>query len=440
MFKHIILLLFICLISCGRGFKDYSAVPIDQVDFLNDSETKTENNISVTTSVLTDKESNDIFGVDLFRKGIQPVWISITNKAEDSYAFLPISVDPDYFAPNEVAYLFQGLFGGGQIHPQLSERFNKYGFEFKRINPGETREGFVYTNFDPGIKYINITLAGYTTIETFVFYLVLDDSKEEFEKIDFTKIYSENEIANYTDENEFVLAVKALNCCIESGINGDNIYPINFIFIGNDEDIFSALIRRGWDVTEPYSDKWKKINKKEYFSTSLFRTTPMGNYFFFDRMQDVSLQKSRKRDKGTLRQRNEMRMWLAPIKFSGKNVWLGSTTRDIGTDVDKVKDFLTKKIDPDLNETRAFLAEDMLVSQSVNKIGFIGMQSPSDSDNPNSNINNQKWWSDGMVLVLHFEDTPNTLSDIKFYDWEFPDEYIRNYYREMIDTKPENLE
>lgn len=135
-----------------------------------------------------------------------------------------------------------------------------------------------------------------------------------------------------------------------------------------------------------------------------------------------------------------MRMWLAPIKFSGKNVWLGSTTRDIGTDVDKVKDFLTKKIDPDLNETRAFLAEDMLVSQSVNKIGFIGMQSPSDSDNPNSNINNQKWWSDGMVLVLHFEDTPNTLSDIKFYDWEFPDEYIRNYYREMIDTKPENLE
>ncbi len=436
MFKNIILLIFIYLISCGGGFKDYRAIPIDQVDFLTDSETKTEDNITVTTSVLTETESKDIFGVDLSRKGIQPVWISITNNSDESYAFLPISVDPDYFAPNEVAYLYQGLFGGGKVHPQLSDRFNNYGFEFKRINPGETREGFVYTNFDPGIKYINITLAGYTTFETFVFYLVLDDSEEEFEKIDFTTIYTENEITDCTSENKFIQTIKELNCCIKSGPDGNDIYPVNFIFIGNNEDIFSALIRRGWDVTEPYSDKWKRINKKEYFSSPLFRTSPMGNYYFFDRTQDVSLQKSRKRDKGTLRQRNEMRMWLTPITFNGKNVWLGSTTRDIGTDVDKVKDFLTKKIDPDLNETRAFLAEDILVSQSVNKIGFIGMQAPSGPDNPNKNINNQLWWSDGMVLVLHFDDTPNTLSEIDFYDWEFPDEYIRRYYKNKIDSKP----
>ena len=433
MLNNIILLSLFFLISCGSTFKDYSAIPINEVNFLEDSETKTENNITVTTTVLTDQHSQNIFGVDLFKKGIQPVWISITNNSDESFAFLPISVDPDYFAPNEVAYLFQGLFGGGSVHPQLSERFNNYGFEFKRINPGETREGFVYTNFDPGIKYINITLAGYTTLETFVFYLVLADSKDEFEKIDFTKIYTDEQIVNYENEAAFIRAIKEINCCIKSD-NNEDIYPVNFIFIGKNEDIFSALIRRGWDVTEPYSDKWKKINKKEYFSSSLFRTTPMGNFYLFDRIQDVSLQKSRRRDKDTLRQRNEMRMWLAPITFNGENVWLGSTTRDIGTDVDKFKDFLTKKIDPDLNETRAFLAEDMIVSQSVNKIGFIGMMEPSNAENPNLNTRNQQWWSDGIVLVLKFNDIPNTLSDISFYDWEFPDEYIKNYYNNIIDS------
>ena len=429
------ILILLMLVSCG-GFKDYPATPLEEVNFLDHSETKTENGITVTTSVLTDEESKKIFGVDLFSKSIQPVWVEIVNNSDNSLTFLPISLDPDYFAPNEVAYLYQGLFGGGSVHPQLSERFNSYGFELKEINPGETHNGFVYTNFDPGIKYINITLAGEELLETFVFYLVLADAREYYDQIDFENIYTKDQVVDYDNENAFRLAVKDLPCCTKDSNDEDNVYPVNFIFIGTDEDIYSALIRRGWDVTEPYSDMWKKLDVKKYFSTPLFRTSPMENLYYFGRQQDVSLQKSRRRESGTIRQRNEMRIWLAPIKFQGKNVWLGSTTRDVGTDVDKFKDFLTKKIDPDLNETRSYLVEDLVLSQSINKIGYIGLLPPTDEKNPNINQKGQLWWSDGMVLVLLFDDTPNTLSEITFYDWDFPNDYIEKYYRQKIQSGP----
>jgi len=427
-------ILIVFVLSCTGGFKNYPAVPIEEVDFLSHAETKTENEITVTTSVLTQDETDKIFGVNLFSKGIQPVWLEITNNTDKGYTFLPISMDPDYFAPNEVAYLYQGLFGGGEVHPELSERFNKYGFELARIYPGETRNGFVFTNFDPGIKFVNVSMFSEDSIETFVFYLVLGDARDEFKKIDFNSIYSEEEYTKYTNEGDLRKAIKELPCCIQNADGSEDVYPVNFIFIGNGEEIFSALIRRGWDVTEPFSEAWRKLDSKKYFSSPLFRTTPMENFYYFGRTQDVSLQKSRRKEKGTVRQRNEMRIWLTPIKFYDKRVWAGSTTRDIGTDVNKVKDFLTKKIDPDLNETRSFLAEDMVLSQSVNKVGYLSNYDPSNSDSPNMNYKEQQWWSDGLALVLLFDETPNSISDVSFYNWEFP-EYLELHYKQRIDTE-----
>ena len=434
-YPKLLILLLLILQSCGGGFKDYPSTPIDEVDFLGHSKTTTENGITVTTSVLTQEETDKIFGVNLYSKGIQPVWIDITNNTESDYLFLPISIDPDYFAPNEVAYLFQGLFGGGKIHPQLSERFNKYGYELTEIKPGKNNNGFVYTNFDPGIKYVNITLFSEETIETFVFYLVLGDARNEFNEIDFNIIYADDEYKNYNNENDFKKAIQDLHCCVQNKDNNEDVYPINFVFVGNDEDVFSALIRRGWDVTEPFSDVWRKLNSTEYFSTPIFRTTPMENYYYFDRDQDVSMQKSRKVNKSTVRQRNEMRIWLTPIKYMDKSVWIGSTTRDVGTDVNKVKDFQTKKIDPDLNETRSFLVEDMVLSQSVDKIGFLSNSDPTNKDNPNINYKNQAWWSDGLVLVLLFDDLPNTIGDITYYDWKFPGQFVETYYKKKINTE-----
>ena len=83
-YRYTLILLLLILVSCGGGFKNYPSTPIDEVDFLSHTKTKTENGITVTTSVLTQEETDKIFGVNLFSKGIQPVWLDITNNTEST--------------------------------------------------------------------------------------------------------------------------------------------------------------------------------------------------------------------------------------------------------------------------------------------------------------------------------------------------------------------
>ena len=43
------------------------------------------------------------FGVPLARRGIQPVWIRITNQTDHAWRLQCIAVDPNYFSPLEAA-------------------------------------------------------------------------------------------------------------------------------------------------------------------------------------------------------------------------------------------------------------------------------------------------------------------------------------------------
>ena len=61
-------------------------------------------------AVPTAGESARVFGVPLAAHGIQPVWLKIENHDTVPYWLLPLSLDPDYFSPREVAYLHHSRF------------------------------------------------------------------------------------------------------------------------------------------------------------------------------------------------------------------------------------------------------------------------------------------------------------------------------------------
>ena len=58
----------------------------------------------------------------------------------------------------------------------------------------------------------------------------------------------------------------------------------------------------------------------------MYRTSPVSPLYLFDRQQDLALQKIR----GTVDERNHLRLWLAPVRVNGKSVWVGQISRDIG--------------------------------------------------------------------------------------------------------------
>ena len=76
--------------------------------FLERAQSQQEEGVTVTVAVPSAGETQELFGVPLYRRKIQPVWLEVTNERETPIMFLPVGVDPEYFTPIESAFLGAG--------------------------------------------------------------------------------------------------------------------------------------------------------------------------------------------------------------------------------------------------------------------------------------------------------------------------------------------
>jgi hypothetical protein len=84
--------------------------------------------------------------------------------------------------------------------------------------------------------------------------------------------------------------------------------------------------------------------------------------YIYGRPQDASAQKAR----STIHERNHARFWLSPIRFQGKEVWVGQVSRDIGIKFSlESPTIVTHVIDPDVDATRRYFVEDLAYSSSI---------------------------------------------------------------------------
>ncbi|MCI0482023.1 MAG: LssY C-terminal domain-containing protein [Candidatus Dadabacteria bacterium] len=400
--------------GCGGS---YSPKPPEEVSFLGRAETQSRGGLTVTVAVLSREESEEVFGVDLAANGVQPVWLDIENNTGKPYFFMPIALDPDYFSPNEVAFMNHLKFNRS-ANREMDEQFSNYGIQIEFIMPGERDKGFVYTNLDPGLKFVNVTLYEIDGTENFFFYFEVPGIQPDYENVDFTALYTKDELVHIEDEAELRRALEALPCCTTGSDGGGGGEPINVVLIGDPDDISSAVVRRKWDVTEADTGTFK-FDLGKAFSPESYRTFPMASLYLFGRRQDVSLQKSRRETDAAYRQRNTLRLWLTPVRYKGKTVWAGAVSRDIGSDLRIRKYwFAAQEIDPDIDETRDYLVEDVVLSQNVDKLGYVDGVGVSTSGDPRYNLSKLPWWSDGYRAVLLFGKDQITLGDLGYFEWE----------------------
>ena len=104
----VILLLAAFLAACS--FTPYSHESLDGFEVVQRAETKEQGQIRVRASVPSTEEAELIFGVPLYKRGIQPVWLEISNNSPGRARFVLVSVDRAYFSPLEVAYMHKKYF------------------------------------------------------------------------------------------------------------------------------------------------------------------------------------------------------------------------------------------------------------------------------------------------------------------------------------------
>jgi hypothetical protein len=190
--------------------------------------------------------------------------------------------------------------------------------------------------------------------------------------------------------------------------------PLNIIVIGPEEEIWPAFISRGWDESEViYGASLGRTIASSVFGIR-YRYSPMSALYFYGRPQDVGLQKARQ----TVDERNHLRLWLSPMRYKGMPVYIGQISRDIGVKLTtKSPTLTTHEIDPDIDEARDYLIQDLLESQKVAKIGFVDGVGKAEPDNPRYNLTDSPYWTDGLRVVFVFSEEQTALDELEFFDW-----------------------
>lgn len=387
--------------------------PDDAGDYLARAQTQVEDGISVTAGVPDRKETRAIFGADLYKQGVQPVWLDITNDSDRRVTVLPAGLDPGYYSPTEAANLNLKLVPGGKSTPSLDVRFVGQSLD-TAIQPGETRKGFIFSALDEGTKAFNVDVTGEGSLVTFTFFIQVPGLHIDHYNVDWDNLYAADEVRDLDAEALRAYLADQTCCTTDKTAEGDGD-PVNLVVIGTPPEVYTAFIRADWDESETItgSTSWKTM--QSFMSGGEYRYSPVSGLYVFGRPQDVAFQKAR----DNIHERNHLRLWMSPVTYEGLPVWLGQISRDIGVRFTK-KTITTHKIDPDTDETREFLLEDLAYSQALAKFAYVEGAIPAPIENPRGNFTGDPYFTDGYRLVMWVTSTPVDTNDVEFIEWSIP--------------------
>jgi len=386
--------------------------PIFDVPFQERSQSKIDGEVKVTVAILSAEESRQLFGVNLDGQDIQPVWVRVQNADTIPYWLLSTGLDPDYFSPMESAYAFHSILSSS-LNNKIDDQFRVMAFR-NPIVQGTSVSGFIFTNRDEGTKVVDIDLIGHRKTKFFTFNVSVPGIKVDYHEVDFDSLYSEDEIV-HLDEKQLRSELEDLPCCATNEEGTENGDPLNLVLIGSREDLSSAFVRRGWLSAEQTHGKavWKTINS--FLFGSRYRYSPVSPLYFEKRQQDFAGQKPRH----TVHQRNHLRAWLSPMRYQGKQVWVGQISRDIGVRFTfKTWPPVTHKIDPDIDEAMYALIEDLVYSQQLAKTGWVKGVGAATRSKPRHNLTGDPYFTAGLRAVLMFDRRPHSFKEIQSFEWE----------------------
>jgi hypothetical protein len=390
------------------------APPAKNAPFKQRFQTQIDGNTRVTAVALSAEECKTVFGFPLYNKGIQPIWLEIENKGDKSVIFLPASVDREYFSPLEVAYMYHSKLYSETANSEIDRLFYESDIG-TFILPGDIRSGFIFTNLDEGTKMFNVELLAIdANLRTFTFFLPVPGIKVDHREVDFEGLYDENQITSY-DQEGFRKALEVIPCCTTDKYGTEQGDPLNLVIIGDIDDVYKGFIRAGWNETETIygASAWK--TGISFIFGGRYRYSPISALYVFGRRQDVALQKARR----SIHERNHLRLWLSPMRYENKPVWIGQISRDIGVRYSK-KTITTHKIDPDIDESRFYLVQDLFFSQGVKKYGYAKGVGPAPIYAKRQNLTGDPYFTDGYRIVIWLSSNPVALSDVQYVDWETP--------------------
>jgi hypothetical protein len=400
----------------------------------------------VTVAVPSAAESRRLFGIDVAKQGIQPVWLRVENRSPGSLRLQMVNIDPRYFTPLEAAgvnhfsigkrlsafgamsWVFYPLLAlvplklitAWLANGRMDTLFRRNGFRLAPIHSGETVEGFVFTTIDLGTKIVHVRLTPLIPLRQSIGRLAHPKAPGETAEapVDLTFTVPVPGIAaDYLDRDFAVIrpAASIEPCTVDDLVAkleampaattnahgtraGD---PANLVVVGDFETLLSAFAAR-WDESETISlaTCWKTV--RAFLLGANYRYSPVSSLHLFGRDQDIALQRTRH----SINERLHLRLWLTPLSFDQKPVWVGQVSRDIGVRfTTRAWNLTTHRIDPDVDEARDYVLEDLLVAGWVTAAGYVGGVGACLREAPRRNLTGDPYYTDGKRAAILLSST-----------------------------------
>ena len=389
-----ILLVVLALALAGCGGKAYVYEPVDTGRFLSTTEEQAEGPVRVSTAVPGREETGRIFGIDLYDQGIQPVWLQIENTGDSLARYAPVSTDPEYFAPLEVAYVNRRGYSK-EARNEMDERFHNLAMP-RYIAPGEIRSGFVFTHADPGAKGFNVDIFSGGESYNFTFLLRVPGFEPDYARLDTENLYPEEDIVSL-EEDGLQDAVRNLPCCSGDKLGEESGEPINLVLVGEGEELLRGLLRSGWR------------------ETSVEEAAALQPQYLYGREQDAIFRYETVGGDGFY----ELRFWKAPFRSDTDDVYVGQARhffRWIGT---------INRLDADVDNARNFAAQKFLYGQALKRTAWIKGKEVVPVTSFWDTLIKPPYFSDGYRVVAWLSAKPVSMLDIDVRSWDAPPRWMQ---------------
>ncbi len=392
--KFVLVVLLLATGLGGCGGRAYLYDPVDSGTFLSRAERESEGPIHVATAVPGREETERIFGIDLYDQGIQPVWLQVENRGEALARYAPVSTDPEYFAPLEVAYMNRRGYSDA-ARKSMDERFHNLAMP-RYIDPGETRSGFVFTHADFGAKGFNVDVFSDGESYNFTFLMRVPGFEPDYARLNLREMHADDS----TPDHEGVAlrqAISNLPCCGSDRDGEATGEPVNLVLVGEGEELLRALLRSGWR------------------ETSVEEAEGLPPQFLYGREQDAIFRYETVGGDGFY----ELRFWKAPFRSAGDDVYVGQARhfyRWIGN---------RTRFDADVDNARNFAAQKFLYGQAITGSAWIVGKEVVPAASFWDQLVNTPYFTDGYRIVLWLSADPASMFDIDVKDWDTPPKWMQ---------------
>ena len=111
-------------------------------------------------------------------------------------------------------------------------------------------------------------------------------------------------------------------------------------------------------------------------------------------------------------------VWLSPVSVDGVPVWVVGIRHAIGRLFEIGENFFGIRFDPDSNNSRNFLLQDLWYGRSLESYAWSKTGRKVSENDPVNTFDGNVWFSDGFRIVLWLSGEPVSLLDAYSRNWD----------------------